>query len=132
VYKLFTKPFYSSVIPVIRKIFAPLVVKEFVSVQPMTLPSGLIINSIDFKFCKKMFELYEELWLEDFKDGEWWCPQIEDDCFLTDGVFKDMRWREFIFEDWEIEQFNTYVGGVGNLQKQIISTAFKAVWFPEK
>lgn len=130
-YRLFTKPWSGVVIPIIRKTFAPLVAKEFVSVQPMTLPSGLVFH-MDFKKCQKMFELYEELWLEDFKDGELWCPQIQDDFRLDEYTFREMRRKELIFEDWEIDQLNTYVGGVGNLQKQIISTGFKAMWFPEK
>lgn len=95
----------------------------------MNLPSGLIIP-LNFKYCNKMFELYEELWLEDFKDGELWCPQIEDDGFVDNYIFNEMRWIELVFEDWEIEQLTTYVEGVGNNQKQLVGTGFKAMWFP--
>jgi hypothetical protein len=102
VYRLFTKQ-WSVCLPVIRKKFVPLVAKDFISVQPMNLPSGLVFH-LDFKYCKKMFDLYEELWLEDFKDGELWCPQINDDCFVDDHTFREMRRKELIFEDWEIEQ----------------------------
>lgn len=79
-----------------------------------------------------MFTLYEELWLEDFKNEELWCPQIEDDCFVDNDIFCEMRRKELIFEDWEIEQLTTYVEGVGNHQKQLVETGFKAMWFPEK
>lgn len=111
--------------------FSPLNVKEFVSVQPMTLSPGLIIP-LNFKYCNKTFELYEELWLEDFKDGEMWCPQIEDDGFVDNDIFYKMRRKELIFEDWEIEQLTAYVEGIGNNQKQLVGIGFKAMWFPEK
>lgn len=130
-FRLFTKPWSGVVLPIIRKKFAPLVVDEFDSVQPIVVPSGTIVYA-DFKKCQEMFGLYEELWLEDGEDGELWCPQIEDDCFVDEHTFRKIRWKELVFEDWEIEQLNTYVEGIGNQQKQLIGTGFKAMWFPEK
>ncbi len=131
-YRLFTKPFSGAILPVVRKVFPSLVVKDLVSVQPMTDPSGYI-SYIDFsKCCNRTFQLYEELWLEDFKNDELWCPQIEDYCWIDEHTFREMRWKELVFEDWEVEQLTTYVEGVGNHQKQLTNTGFKAMWFPEK
>lgn len=129
-YKLFTKPFSGIILPVIKKRFVSLVSGDLVSVQPMSLPSGSVF-SLDFKKCQKIFVLYEELWLEDFKNDELWCPQMEDDCFVDEHTFREIRWRELIFEDWEIEQYDTYVGGIGNKIKKPISVVPKAMWFPE-
>lgn len=129
-YRLFIKS-WSVTLPIIRKVFTPLNVKEFVSVQPTNVPSGQVFY-LDFKKCNKIFQLYEELWLEDFKNDEMWCPQIEDDGFVDNHIFYEMRRKELIFEDWEIEQLTTYVEGVGNHPKQLIGTGFKAMWFPEK
>jgi hypothetical protein len=116
-------------IPIIRKVFKPLNTKEFLSVQPMNvpLPSNLVF-SLDFKRCTKMFE---ELWLEDYKTEEYWCPQIDDDYYISDREFFEMRWRSLIFEDWEIKQLERYVEGLGNEKKPPVTNNFKAMWFPE-
>lgn len=117
-------------IPIVRKVFKPLNTKEFVSVQPMKLPSNLVF-SLDFKYNVHIFNMFEELWLEDYKTEEYWCPQISEDSDINDRQFKEMRWRALIFEDWEIKQLECYVDGLGNENKTVVSNKFKGVWFPE-
>jgi hypothetical protein len=117
-------------IPIIRKVFNPLNIEEFVSVQPMNLPSNLVFP-LDFKCGIRVFDLFEELWLEDYKTEEYWCPQIREDSYISDHEFFEMRWRSLIFEDWEIKQIERYVDGLGNDKKPFVATKFKSMWFPE-
>lgn len=115
--KLFTKSL-NAILPIIKKVYPPVrITSSFVSI---------ILN------CCKGTCLYEELWLEDFGDDEFWCPQIDTDRWIDEYSFKEMRRKELVFEDWEIEQLNTYVEGIGNKQKLLVMSDFKAMWFPEK
>ena len=41
-------------LPLVRKVFAQIVAQDFVSVQPMNLPSGLVFY-LDFKLCVYMY-----------------------------------------------------------------------------
>lgn len=130
-YKLYTKPFSGVILPIIRKRFKPFNTKEFLSVQPMSQPSGQVFY-LDIKKWNKIFKLFEELWLEDYNTEEYWCPQISEDSYINDQEFQEMRWRGLIFEDWEIKQLELYVEGLGNEQKPVVANKFKGMWFPEK
>lgn len=113
---LFVKKFKKTtglVSPVIKRMFPTITAKDFVNVQPMNQPSGLVFY-MDYKYSIHVFYMWEELWLEDDDFGGLWCPQIDDAAYITDEDFKEMRFRELIFEDWEIKQQERYTSGLGN------------------
>lgn len=48
-YRKFNKPFGHIGFPVVRRVYSSLIANEIVSVQPMTLPSGLLFH-IDYVY----------------------------------------------------------------------------------
>jgi hypothetical protein len=48
-YKKLSKPFGHVTFPVVRRVFSSLISNEIVSVQPMSLPSGLLFH-LDYSY----------------------------------------------------------------------------------
>ncbi len=115
-----TGKFDNIYFPNIKSIMSGLIIDphKFVSIQPMFQPSGSIFF-LDFRYGSRAFYMNEELWLED--DGregkEYYCPVIMEDSYINDREFIEMLRRELIFDKWEIEQQERYIGGVGNEDK---------------
>lgn len=120
-----------SYFPMIGKIFPKLNINDLISVQPMTSPSGCVFY-MDFKYGVRVFFMDEELWLEDGVGGEYWCPQIGEDSYMNDREFFEMRVRHLVFEEWEVDQMNLYIDGVGNYDRVDIKHPYYTIESMEK
>lgn len=112
---LFTKSWTGVSLPIIQKIFAPILANDFISVQPMSVPKGAVFY-MDFKYGV-VFIWEEELWWEENDEGEWICPQTFADHLVSDGLWQKELDERLIIPRWEVEQQEQHVGGIGNIQK---------------
>ena len=89
-----------------KKVIPKTLIDNLVSVQPMGGPVGMMMY-MDFKYGCRVFWMWEELWLEDSEDEEYYCPQISEDSYMNEKEFLEMRERCLLFPDWEIKQMES-------------------------
>lgn len=78
------------------------IVKDLVSVQPMSQPSGLVFY-LDYKYGLIVITFDEELWWEENDKGEWICPQIQKDYSISDAEWRKQLDDHLIIPQWEID-----------------------------
>lgn len=89
--------------------------KEFVSVQPMSVPAGAVFY-MDYVYGDIIIIFDEELWWEEDAEGNWYCPQTERDHRINDFQWKDQRDNWLVIPQWEVDQMMEYKDGMGNEQ----------------
>jgi hypothetical protein len=102
-------------LPIIKSVFAPILAKDFISVQPMSLPAGQVFY-MDFKYGYIVIIWDQELWWEEDCNGNWVCPETQEDHKISDHDWIEQRDERLIIPKWEIEQQEKHVGGLGNEQ----------------
>ena len=101
-FRLFTTGNWLGVgMPVVKRVFPELLSKTFVSVQPMSAPSGLIFY---LDFWSGIIIWDEELWLEDDGKGGLYCPQIRHDGNILDKDWEKTVEDRLIIPAWEVER----------------------------
>ena len=74
----------------------------------------------DHIFNKLVEALSGEKWLEDDRDGTYYCPQDWDlGYFDQEGTEAEVRFQLLVFDDWEIKQIEQYPEGLGNSQYKL-------------
>ena len=111
------KPWSGVALPIVKRVFADISAKDFVSVQPMTAPAGAVFY-MDFVYGTVVIIFDEELWWEEDEKGDWYCPQT-----LHDHRINDVEWeRQFedylVIPKWEVDQQMKYKDGMGNEQEK--------------
>jgi hypothetical protein len=113
---LYTKDVWSGVmLPIIRSVMPSISASEFVSVQPMSLPAGAVFY-MDYKYGYIVIIWDEELWWEEDCNGNWVCPQTQDDHKINDHDWIKQRDERLVIPKWEVDQQEKHVGGIGNEQ----------------
>jgi hypothetical protein len=112
---LYTKPWSGMALPIIKNVFPSILAKEFVSVQPMNLPSGMVFY-MDYKYEYIVIIWDEELWWEEDCNGNWVCPQSQNDHKISDFLWEEAKEERLVIPTWEVEQQEKHVGGIGNEQ----------------
>lgn len=127
-------------LPLVRRIFGEIAAKEFVSVQPMNLPSGLIFY-LDFKYgtnqaAKPGFEgrsLFGGAGTSTF-DQDFGRTRVAENGLYGEGRFGYTVNQQTVSADWEDLTYATAswgeVGFVGELSASIAAEEIKKVTVP--
>ncbi len=103
-FKVFTTENWAGVaMPVVKRTFPFISAKEFVSVQPMSLPSGLVFH-FDFKYRCGLVVWDQELWWEEDKDGNWVCIETLNDHKISDYDWQKAVDDRLIIPKWEVNR----------------------------
>jgi hypothetical protein len=104
-------------LPIIKNMLPSFSAKDFISLQPMTVPTCSVIY-MDLVYGIVIIIFDEELWWEEDEKGEWYCPQT-----LNDHKINDHEWRKqlddwLVIPKWEVDQQIKYKDGMGNKQEK--------------
>ena len=116
-FKLFTDSWAKATLPLIKRVFPTMAAKDFVAVQPMSQPSGLVFY-LDFKYGYVAVIWDEELWWEENDKGEWVCPETLDDHKINDHESRKQLDDWLVIPKWEVDQQIKYKDGMGNKQEK--------------
>lgn len=111
----YTQSWSGVALPIVKKMFAKISAKDFVSVQPMQAPAGAVFY-MDYVYGFVVIIFDEELWWEDDGKGGWYCPELQVYDKISDKDWIKQRDEYLIIPKWEVEQQEKFVDGLRNDQ----------------